>query len=336
MANFVDIELIVEAELGAASDPLLCNVEMPLCATYYPLGFPVEIATNSSYILEAAEESWGEFRTAAFSVPPFQLRVGVTETESNRCPPYPVCRSHRNLLSVVADADNFSTCDLERRFAFIWLSQTAAEHRSYVRYHFLESAFFVLLASSYATPIHAACVSYEGRGFLLCGDSGAGKSSLAYACACAGWAYTTDDSSYLLRGREDNLVVGNAYKIRFRPSAVQLFPELGGRTLTPRAVGKPSIEIPVGRVADIATVSQCSIDHVVFLNRQSGDQATVEPFPAEAAMQWLNPTPYGNSDTRDSQTESLRKLLKADIWELRYSDLNDAIEVLQSLARRSK
>jgi len=43
-------------------DPLLHDFEMPLQATYYPLGFPLHIATNCSDILLAAEESWGRFR----------------------------------------------------------------------------------------------------------------------------------------------------------------------------------------------------------------------------------------------------------------------------------
>ena len=117
MSNFVDIELMVEAEIGGVSDPVLRNVEMPLCATYYPLGFPVEISTNSCYILEAAEESWGQFSVGSFAQPPLQLRIGVLEGESNKCPPAPVCRSQRNLLSIVADVDNFMVCDLEQRFA---------------------------------------------------------------------------------------------------------------------------------------------------------------------------------------------------------------------------
>ncbi len=224
MLNIRAFETMLEAEQESISDPLLCRVEMPLRATFYPLGFAVEIATNSHDVLDAARESWGRFRAVAFPEPPLQITIGVLEGESSICPRTPICRAQRNLLSIIADADNFSVCDLDKQFAFAWLTEAAVEHRSYLRYHFLEAAAMVLLASSYATPLHAACVSYGGQGFLLCGDSGAGKTSLAYACARAGWTYTSDDAAYLVHGREDCLAVGNPYQIRFRPSAVQLFP----------------------------------------------------------------------------------------------------------------
>lgn len=336
MSNFVDIELIVEAEIGGVLDPVLCNVEMPLSATYYPLGFPVEVTTNSHYVLEAAEESWGQFPTRRVAQSPLQLRIGVSQGESNKCPPAPVCRSQRTLLSIIADVDNFVVCDLEQSFAFGWLTQTAVEHRSYLRYHFLESTAMILLTSSYATPIHAACVSYMGQGFLLCGDSGAGKSSLAYACAQAGWTYTSDDSSFLVQDSYDRCVVGNPYKFRLRPSGMQLFPELEDYTITPHAWGKPSIEVSTERLQDIVTATSCSIDHIVFLNRQSLDSPGVAPYPKEAAMRWMNQIPYGSPARREAQRQSLLQLLCADTWELRYGCLNEAIDLLQSIADGSK
>ena len=335
MPNSTDFELM-EAEAESLSDPLLCKVDMPLRATYHPLGFSVEIATNSHEVLEAAEESWGRFRAATFSEPPLQVRVGVLEGESSICPPVPVCRAQRNLLSMVADRDNFAVCDLDQRFAFAWLTQAAVQHRSYLRYHFLDAVTLVLLATSYATPLHAACVSYAGQGFLLCGDSGAGKTSLAYACARAGWTYTSDDASYLLQEREDRRVVGNAHQFRFRPLAVQLFPELKGNSLTPRASGKPSIEIPTDRMPNIAIASQCSIDHIVFLNRRDPHPPGLNPYPKEVARQWFNQTLYSMPEVRKAQTRAIDTLLSAEVWELRYSTFDYAIDQLESLARRSK
>jgi hypothetical protein len=41
--------------------------------------------------------------------------------------------------------------------------------------------------------VHAALVGVEGRGLLLTGEAGAGKSSTALACVRAGWSYVGDD-----------------------------------------------------------------------------------------------------------------------------------------------
>ncbi len=44
------------------------------------------------------------------------------------------------------------------------------------------------------TPIHAAAIAKGGRGILLVGQSGAGKTSIAVGCALAGWDYLGDDA----------------------------------------------------------------------------------------------------------------------------------------------
>ena len=42
-----------------ANDPYLSRTAMPLRGIYYPLGFPLELTTNSKDVMAAAEESWG-------------------------------------------------------------------------------------------------------------------------------------------------------------------------------------------------------------------------------------------------------------------------------------
>ena len=64
--------------LKVANDPLFYDLELPLLKTYHPLGFSLEIATNSEQVLLAAEESWGHFRKI-WAEPAVQLRVVVVE-----------------------------------------------------------------------------------------------------------------------------------------------------------------------------------------------------------------------------------------------------------------
>lgn len=336
MLNTQDSGTLIETETGATSDPLLCAVEMPFRGLYYPMGFAVEVETNSPEVIEAAEESWGEFETPLFPTPALDLRIGVTDDVAGGCPPETVCRAHRSLLSIIADACNFSICDMGRGFAYAWLTKSAIANRAYFRYHFLESSALLLVASRYATPLHAACVSYQGRGVLLCGESGAGKSSLAYACARAGWKYTSDDATYLIQGRDDRLVVGNPHRIRFRPSAARLFQELKGRNVTPRAMGKPSIEIRTATLPLINTAQQCSIDYVVFLNRQADAIARIESYPRDAAFQWFTQTSYGVESIQEAQAASVRALLQANVVELSYCDLDCAIVRLTELVETGR
>jgi hypothetical protein len=234
---------------------------------------------------------------------------------------------------MVADANNQAICDLNTGFAFAWLTEDAIRHPSYTRYHFIEAVALILISTSYATPIHAACVSRYGRGLLLCGDSGAGKSTLAYACARSGWLFTSDDSSYLKHNSHELRIVGNSHQLRFRPSARDLFPELQGRSVTPRAEGKPSIEVPTAELPGIATADEALVHHIILLNRWPSAHAELQPVPREAASRYFQQYLSFPDKIRQAQTEALRTLCTADVYELRYQDLRQAIDCLNRLAR---
>jgi hypothetical protein len=314
-------------------DPLLYNFELPFEAVYHPLGFSVEIATNSHEVLEGAEESWGDFRKV-FSEPPVQLRMGVLEGGSAECPRAPVSRGLRNLVTQIADPENFAVCDMRQGFAFAWLTQATVKNRAYLRYHFLEGTSWHLLRALYLTPVHGACVQLAGRGVLLCGDSGAGKSSLAFACAGKGWTFLSDDSSCLIRCRPGRVITGNPYQMRFDESAIELFPELKDQRVTPRATGERAIELATASMPEIVTTSECSVDYIVFLNRGEPEPPGLVPFPKNIALQWFEQfLCYGEKEVVCAQKTSLRNLLTAKIFEMRYSDLDSAAKLLEGLVR---
>lgn len=322
--------------IKSVDDSLLREVELPLEATYYPLGFAVAIRTNSKEVLAAAEESWNCFPSKLSADQVLQLNIGVLSNTSEECPPVPVCRGQQDLLSIVADNENFAVCDLRRGFAFLWLSRGAVKRRPYLRYHFLEATALCMLAASHTTPLHGACVMKEGHGVLLCGDSGAGKSTLAFACARRGWTYISDDATYLVLGRKDRLVVGNSHQVRFRPSAAELFSELEGLSITPRAAGKPSIEISTQRMPQLVIAGECGVDQIIFLNRKDCEQSDLVLYPKDVARKWFLQAIFGTGEMRDLQIESIDHLIEVPIYELRYQSLEWAVDRLDQLVREGK
>lgn len=319
-------------EPAIASDPLLRNVELPLREIYYPLGFAVEVITNAERVLLAAEESWGGL-TQSFSEPALELRIVLAEVGSGVCPPPPVYRSQGHLLSIVADAQNFAVCDRDQGFAFAWIDRDAAQHKAYLRYHFLEGIALSLLAGCHVTALHAACVEFAGKGVLLCGNSGAGKSSLAFACARAGWKFISDDASYLVRKGAGRQVVGNSHQVRFRPSAIDLFPELQGFSPTPRITGKPSIEVGTALMPELTTARQSTVEYIIFLNRIESAGAELIPFRRELAHDWANQSQAAIAPDDEIQATSIRELLNAQLFELRYRSLDGAVARLEDLIR---
>jgi hypothetical protein len=314
---------------------VLSDIVMPYRSTFFPLGFPLEIITNSPDVLEAAEQSWGKF-LCRFDAPPLLLRLGVTShpQEYPSPPPAPLCRIQGHLLSHIADQYNFLSCDLNSGFAFGWVTEKTAKSVLYLRYHILEAAALSMLAATHASALHAACVTSHGLGMLLCGDSGAGKSSLAFAGARSGWAFTCDDASYLLFDRNVPLIAGNCYQFRLRDSGTQLFPELDGRPITPRAAGKPSLEIPTAELPDIVTSESAHVQVIIFLNRREVTSPKLVPFSKDQARSWFKQSHFIDIASTARHLAAINTLLEVPIYELQYTDLDWAIERLDRLAQQ--
>jgi hypothetical protein len=304
--------------------------DLSLEGIYYPLGFPVHLRTNSSEILRQAHCQWAMFEHR-FQAEPIQVDIHVIESNSRDCPPTPEFRIMYPLVVSMADQDNFSIVDLTRNRTQITISQAAERHSNYLGYFFLCASPLCHIATRYTTPVHAACVAMNGRGVLLCGDSGAGKSSLAYACARSGFTYVTDDASYLLNDSSDRLVTGNCHQIRFRPSAAGLFPEVGGLEITPRAMGKPSIEMPIASIPHITAVETARVDFMIFLNRNVNNHPGLEPYRRDVARYFARQVLYGSPKTQALQHQTIERLLTAEIMELRYTDLEWAVDRLKML-----
>jgi hypothetical protein len=315
---------------SASDDIILYDIPLPLRATLFPLGFPLELATNSAVVIAAAIESWSSFE-AAHPETPISFSLAVTEYDDERLPPQPKFRSHRHLMSIVSDAQNNVICDFEHNSASGWITSRVAENAGFLRLHFLESSVMSMLVAAHLAPMHGALVARRGVGVALCGDSFAGKSTLAYACARSGWTFVSEDGTFLLRNRTDRYAVGNPYNIRFREDAKFLFPELADNKVARRHNGALGIEVRTSRLP-ISTAGGCSIDHLVFLRRSRSGRRGMNRLEANEARHWLGKaTLYGPEEARVSQRLAYRRLLDAGLWELHYSDLPEAVEMLEQL-----
>lgn len=320
------------AQTTPLCDPLLALMPLPYQAEFYPFGFPVSVASNSRLVLDAAEESWAGFRKQ-FDERPIEIRCLVTAS-GDGTPPAPIVRAQGNLLISVAGAENFHCCDLVNGFAAAWVTETVAANIQHFRYHFLEAMAYCLLDMLHLVAVHAACVSLDGHGVLLAGDSGAGKSSLAYACARRGWVYTSDDGSSLLRRGGGRAVLGNSRLFRFRETAGELFPEFRGFTDIRRGNGKPTIEVRTDSLPAVRTALESHVDYVVFLNRRDGAEAILLPVSEQETRRRLffNPWPL-ELPMHAERRAAMERLLTAPAYEMRYRGLDGAVNRLEQLVR---
>lgn len=321
----------IEAACETQSAPLhvphpLDAGALRLRAMFYPFGFPLEVRTNAGEVLEMYGKMWSE-GVQRYDFEPMLCDVYVAPGGSEQCPPNPSYLYQRPLFTSIADGQHHVVVDMERQRT--WMSLT----RAVLRQQLYLDAFFLMmpLATLPVRAVHAACVVWKGRGIMLCGDSGAGKSTLSYACAHAGWDYVSDDMCILVDGPR-RLVAGNSNLVRFRPTAADLFPEIRGRELTPRATGKPSIELSTVPMTHVKRCEQARIDFVVFLNRRNPEPAGLVPYRKDVARLYMSQGLYGCDQQERQHLDAVDYLLELDVHELRYSDLGWAIERLRRLA----
>jgi hypothetical protein len=312
-------------------DPLLSNFDLGLRRLYYPLGFPLEVHTNSRKVIEAASEAWGLF-SQSFDITPMRLALGVRET--HQAEPLPAksnffAREH--LLAMIVDADNFVMCDFQQAYSFAWITSALASDFATLRYRLLTPVAVMMAGQLALAPLHSALVARNGCGVVLCGDSLAGKSTLAYACARAGWTYVTDDGTFLVRDRPDRYAVGNAHFIRFREDARQLFPELSKWLAVTRPNGKIGMEVPT-RDLKIAIAPGANIEHVVFLDRDHAGPGRLRRCPKDHLRTWCEGhVSFGSKEARAAQTRTHARLLDAPIWEMSYRNFDDGVRRLEQL-----
>ncbi|MCU1426505.1 MAG: hypothetical protein JWL83_505 [Actinomycetia bacterium] len=137
--------------------------------------------------------------------------------------------------------------------------------------------------------LHAACVADNGRGLLVAGASGAGKTTLAIALARAGLTFLTDDMVFLSIHDDTIAVLALPDEIDVTDSTVDMFPELGslrGATLPP---GRPKHSVRLEHLLAVDTALRCTPKAVVVCDIGVDDATVVEPMSGASALVALAP-----------------------------------------------
>jgi hypothetical protein len=316
----------------SVADPLLYAHPLPLVRVFYPFGHAVELSTDSSDIVAAASAIWARYPRLS-GRPALRLRVAVSSRDAEVPPVAAMPRGQEHLVTIVHGSGNFAVADLAGCFAFACLTRDVARDHAYCVYHFLEPLAYLLLSAGSLTMLHAACIAREGKAILLAGDSGAGKTCLAYACARKGWTFLSGDATQFERGEQQGAVIGRPFSIRFRESARELFPELRAYAVSPHLNGKLDIEPPVDELP-VTTALQACASHIVFLSRsQTARPPSLLPMMRTEAFRRLEQVFFfGDGRLRREQRAGLEQFTRSlPALEMTYSDLDEAEKTLRSL-----
>jgi hypothetical protein len=288
----------------------------------------VEFESNESDAIEAVLESWGAW-PLLFDVPALHFRVDSLDR-----PPAvgePVFRDCDGVIQLRCNAANHGEFSLQTRRGWLWVSRATLGQRDWFRYHLLEALVLTALDAIFFTPVHAACISpppttRPSSGVLLCGDSGAGKTTLAFGAARAGWTLVSEDGVHLAADA-GMTAVGGAHTFRLREPARELFPELRSRPASMTSNGKMAIAAEAGAIG-MSTAWSTAVAHSVFLSRRPGT-ANLSELPVDQGLPYF--LEWARSPDRVAAESRLRDLLARGCWKLEYDEFPDALRLLEQL-----
>lgn len=316
-----------------ASEALLALPRCDYAMELPVLGIATRFESNSRYVIDLVDESFGAWRgadmQAGVPAPRPTVRIVVRDREAGSNVPdriRHVSTTAGGLL--ISSSECEGVVDPVRGESIAAVARSLVSHGAYFRDVVLEAMTFALLATRDRYPVHAAGIAHNGRAVLLAGQSGAGKSTLAYAAHSHGLTVLGDDRVWvqLLPGFR---VWGGAQAVRLMHDAVARYPALANAgTAAPRDGAKRLVTLgnaPQRRYASCAHAEVCLLARGsnVALERVSGSDVR------NGLARQLVP---GFDRFPERQDEVWRALTANGGWRLTLThDPNDAVPFLQHM-----
>ena len=154
-------------------------------------------------------------------------------------------------------------------------------------FHLVVLSLGLLLRHQGWFPLHAAALAREGRGVLLPGRSGQGKTTIALSLLRHGWAALSDDT-VLLRAA-GNGVRAHAFRrpLCVEPGAATCFPELDGPGWPASLSDASKWQVDVDRLYPGQSDSTCTPRLLVLPTIADAPTSRIEPIGAKPALEQL-------------------------------------------------
>jgi hypothetical protein len=148
------------------------------------------------------------------------LRLTPDARRRRRAEPQPISMlSGSGLLGGAAAGSNVVVIASDQDASLVAVSSEMLRYPYHSRYELLEFAVFTLAARSQRlVSLHAACVGHRGRGLILIGPTGAGKSTIALHCLLDGLDFLSEDSTFV--SPATMLATGVSNFVHLRPDSI--------------------------------------------------------------------------------------------------------------------
>jgi hypothetical protein len=300
-------------------------------ARFVPMGLLLELVTNSPRILEAARLSFGGYGPADEERrADLHLRLFAEEAEIAPDEVQPALRCAGPYLYQASGGGSVLVADRAAGMAFGHLAPATVADLPLLRSRYLEAALCYLLECRGFLGVHGAAVAHAGRGLLLRGRSGQGKTTLAYAAVRRGFQAVAEDVVWI--DTAGSRWWGMPWTFHLLADARRIFPELAGRPVARQLNDELKVAVDLEAMRQGSTAASAAAGPVVLLERRPGGASTLAAVEPEIARrEWLDGCAAREREV-PAYEEAMGGVLRHGAWRLQLGDdLEEALDLLETL-----
>ena len=281
--------------LDPVADPFGERVSDTYSERHSVLGGHFDFVTSRQRLLRLARSAFGGLSTRRLpaSTPSLQVHLKLMPESPGTWrdePPPMQYFAGAGLLGGAMDASNLAVIQPSMRHALVCISPRLLRSHYYARSELLEFAVYTLAAQAgHLAPLHAACIGSGRRGVLIVGNSGTGKSTLAWQCAMLGLDFLSEDSTFV--DPRTLRATGLASYVHLHEDSLQFVDRAALRSkirqapVIRRRSGAPKYEVDLRKCGIRLAAAPLDLCGLVFLSRRAARTASLlRPVAHEQAI----------------------------------------------------
>jgi hypothetical protein len=307
------------------------------------LGGRFQFESNSPQLLRLVDSAYAGLPRHRLSarIPRLKVRLMHTDTgkprHRERLEPPPldmICGG--GFLGGATESSDFVVLSPNERSALVVVSSKMLKFPYHTRYEMIEFAVFTLAARAQRlVSLHAACVGLNGRGLLLMGPSGAGKTTVALQSVLQGLDFLAEDAVFV--APDTLLATGVANYLHVRADSLRWIERnravaIRHSPVIRRRSGVKKFELDLRRGGYRLAASALRIGAVMFLSPQkAGKGPLLRRLPGARLAAELAKLQAYAANQPEWPTFS-KRIAGLDAFELRRGDHpREAVGILQTL-----
>jgi hypothetical protein len=295
------------------------EAQTPLQQQFMAAGAVCALETNFEPILAAAREAFLSVESPLEHTD-FSLRLWVDPMSSSR-PPWPkfYVRGLNHLVFAGFDSDCSVLVDLQQRRALGRFSPNMGSDHNYWKATIFPILMSVLAASVGIVELHCSCVVKNNKGYLLCGPSRSGKSTLTMALARMGFSFLADDRTFCSAKHGKLSAWGVVPSLKLRGEAQVWFEELSQEEPNETKNGDSILRFDPEGQFGLKRAKFCEPECLIFLDqRQEPSFSMTEISPLDAAQRLDQELMAEPPELVEKQRKVIGQLVEIPCWQLQY------------------